>query len=177
MKATCSVGGCEKPAKTFKSGLCGMHLSRLARTGTTQPRTYDMQAAIARFWSKVEVRGEGECWPYTGTILGNGYGQFRVQCKGRLAHRFAYEVSVGPIPDGMTLDHVKARGCTLLNCVNPAHLEPVTMLENLRRSTSVGAVNSRKTECPRCGSAYDVDAKGQRFCRPCRNAWKTRRAS
>ena len=176
MKATrtCSVVDCEKPVKTLKSGMCGMHVSRLDRTGTTDLRPYDHQAATERFWSKVDKTAT--CWLYGGTILSSGYGQFKVQYRVYMAHRYAYEVSVGPIPDGLTLDHVKDRGCAHLNCVNPAHLEPVTQVENLRRSGAVSAVNSRKTECPTCGSAYSVDGNDQRFCKPCRAAWKRRAA-
>lgn len=183
VKATqCSVDGCEKPPKTLKHGLCAMHHSRQQRTGTTALRAYDVQAAVARFWSKVEVRGEAECWPFKGTVLRNGYGQFTVQGKAYEAHRFSYEISVGPIPKGLTIDHVKARGCTLHNCVNPSHLEPVTIQENLRRSDCVSAVNSRKVACPKCGADYTgIDSRGDRFCRPCKAAWtrayKKRRAS
>lgn len=80
------------------------------------------------FWSYVD-RTDG-CWLWTGKIDRRGYGKTN---RGRLAHRVAYELSVGPIPDGLQIDHVVARGCTNHNCVNPAHLEPVTNAENMRR--------------------------------------------
>lgn len=72
----------------------------------------------------------GECWLWTGTIALNGYGLIYRQ-GGPLvgAHRLAYEVHVGPIPKGYELDHL----CRVRRCVNPAHLEPVTHSENVRR--------------------------------------------
>ena len=80
-----------------------------------------------RFWAK--VAGEGECWVWTGARQSSGYG-----CMGRdgrrfLAHRYAYELTVGPIPAGLTLDHL----CGNKVCVRPEHLEPVTLAENVRR--------------------------------------------
>jgi hypothetical protein len=87
----------------------------------------------ARFWDKVDRRGPDECWPWTAGCTGDGYGSFRpggrgVPCVG--AHIVAYELLIGPVPDGMTLDHVV---CHRRDCVNPAHTEPVTAGENTRR--------------------------------------------
>lgn len=74
--------------------------------------------------------GDG-CWTYQGRRDDNGYG--RVARQGGsgdlMAHRVIYEALVGPIPDGLTLDHL----CLNTSCVNPAHLEPVTRSENSRR--------------------------------------------
>lgn len=86
-----------------------------------------------RFWLKVEAATPEGCWLWTGGTKAAGYGHFSVQRNGRwgkvLAHRFAYELLVGPIPPGLEADHV----CGTPPCVNPAHIEPVTIAENRRR--------------------------------------------
>lgn len=95
--------------------------------------------AHERFWAKVDKNGPlptidpelGPCWIWTGsTALPGGYGAFMLGTgKPRRAHRVSYEWLVGPIPDGLHLDHL----CVTTPCVNPAHLEPVTNAENVRR--------------------------------------------
>lgn len=95
--------------------------------------------------------------------------------KMRLAHRVAYEIHVGPIPDGLEIDHL----CRVRCCVNPDHLEPVTHRENMRRSPSWNSVGRRqkaKTHCPK-GHPYSgynliVTKSGCRFCRKCQNSHK-----
>lgn len=76
---------------------------------------------------------EGGCWLWTASLTHNGYGKFWVDGAVVRAHRWIYEQLVGPIPDGLHLDHVHERGCRSRRCVNPAHLEPVTNEENQRR--------------------------------------------
>lgn len=75
------------------------------------------------------------CWLWTGTTAGSNakYGHFWDGARKVYAHRFSYEQHVGPIPEGMELDHVRERGCTSKLCVNPGHLEPVTHAENCER--------------------------------------------
>ena len=124
-----------------------------------------------RFLRRVDR--SGECWEWLGTISTAGYGVFgmgstsdgrRRQIK---AHRFAYELWVAPIPDGLQIDHL----CRTRSCVNPSHLEAVTGKVNTLRSEGVAAVNARKTHCPQ-GHPYDdantyVAPNGQRGCRVC----------
>ena len=87
-----------------------------------------------------------------------------------MAHRFSYELHVGPIPTGLTLDHL----CRNTLCVNPAHLEPVTMRENILRGYSPSANGARATHCPH-GHPYNerntgiTKTNGARFCRTCHN--------
>lgn len=127
----CAVEGCDGVARGRH---CAMHRSRLERTGSLDRQPKTQPDYVARFWSRVERRGDGECWPFRGTILNTGYGQFRTANARRvIAHRYAYELAIGPIPDGMSIDHVRVRGCGGGSCVNPAHLEVVTPSENTRR--------------------------------------------
>lgn len=121
-----------------------------------------------RFWSKVE-KTDG-CWLWTDAPnQGTGYGRLNIgQGRTRLAHRIAYELLVGPVPVGLTIDHL----CRNRLCVNPAHLEPVTRGENVLRGVSKAGRSARPTHCPR-GHAYD-DANtyrtpvGGRQCRACK---------
>lgn len=83
-------------------------------------------SAEERFWIKVQ-KGPG-CWTWGGARSSDGYGTFRERKndKTHRAHRLAYELTVGPIPEGMLLDH----RCHNKVCVNPAHLRPVTRKQN-----------------------------------------------
>ena len=124
-----------------------------------------------RFWSQV-VKGD-RCWEWQGLKFGNGYGMFSAWGQGFLAHRVAYTLAIGPIPAGMTIDHVRVKGCTSRACVNPDHLEAVTMRENLLRGDSMAGRNARKE---RCKNGHDftpentyVTPEGWRRCRKCRD--------
>ncbi len=118
-----------------------------------------------RLLAKVERDGAG-CWLFTGYVMKNGYGTIglgsRSQGKG-FAHRVAYEIFVGPIPDGYVIDHL----CRVRRCVNPEHLEAVTMSTNLRR----GAQSALRTHCRRGhefkGENLGLNNHGHRFCREC----------
>jgi hypothetical protein len=102
---------------------------------------------IDRFWSHVD-RTE-ECWLWQGSRLAQrgGYGLFGIKRQGQgrtlRAHRVAYEISVGPIPDGLDLDHL----CRIPACVRPDHLEPVTRRVNTLRGKGPTARNAVKTRC------------------------------
>lgn len=128
-------------------------------------------ASLARFMAKVDLRGE--CWLWSGATA-KGYARFYHSGKPRQGHRVSYEHFVGPIPEGLDIDHL----CRVRSCVNPAHLEPVTRRENLRRGETIisGHVppyrRSLPAACP-SGHPYDdkntyIDAKGYHHCRACR---------
>lgn len=109
------------------------------------------EAARARFWSKVNVGGPNGCWLWTANRnkARHGYGQFDYAIDGRQvtwrAHRLAYCLVRGDIPEGMGLDHL----CNNPPCVNPAHLEPTAHRDNVLRGTAPPGMNARKTHCPR----------------------------
>lgn len=118
------------------------------------------EATAARFWAKVRRTGT-TCWNWQGARQSRGYGSFGI-APGRtaLAHRVAYEAMVGPIPDGMTLDHL----CENKVCVNPAHLEPVTREENTRRHAEAhrGSHYCDRPGCSACAVREQTTAKVRR---------------
>lgn len=122
-----------------------------------------------RFWAKVDVRGADECWPWLGAPNGSGYGWFNRDGRVLGAHRVSYELVIADIPAGMEIDHL----CRNKACVNPAHLEPVTKLENMRR-WGAGKDNAAKTHCrlghPYAGGNLFLSPDGRRQCRECARA-------
>jgi hypothetical protein len=133
---------------------------------------------IERFMEKVEPQSD-ECWGWTATRNKGGYGRFGDSNKVYPAHRWSYEYHVGPIPEGLDLDHTchtddkECPGgieCEHRRCVNPWHLEPVTRKENIRRGRT-GAWKAAITHCPQ-GHEYAaentyVSPRNQRVCRTC----------
>lgn len=94
-----------------------------------------------RFWSKVDA--SGDCWEWTAARQPSGHGRFYIDGKVQRAHRVAYELLVGPIPDGLHIDHL----CLNTSCVNPDHLEPVTAGTNVLRGYGPTAMEARQTHC------------------------------
>jgi len=140
-----------------------------------------MNATIDRLMKRITRTADG-CWVWNGSRDG-GYGKVKVDgCMWRV-HRLTYTLLVGPIPEGLTIDHL----CRNKLCANPAHLEPVTNLENMRRSLPYRTPHANtywatKTHCPR-NHPYDaentgVTKKGGRICRRCaRERMRARRAA
>ena len=116
------------------------------------------------------------CWLWIGHVDRHGYGKIYVNGGPRFVHRVSWEMHVGKIKGGLTIDHL----CRVHNCVNPAHMELVTRGENVMRGVSVAAMNARKTEClrghPFSGTNLLLENGGRwRRCRTCRNEKKRRR--
>src|SRR4051812_21072155 len=101
------------------------------RTGLESDMT-KTSAALDRFWAKVQVGAPGQCWEWTATRDRGGYGRFYLRGGLAAAHRFSYQTFVGPIPEGLEIDHL----CHNRGCVNPQHLDVVTRRENIKRSDS-----------------------------------------
>ena len=128
------------------------------------PKYTDTQR-VQSFWAKVNKTET--CWLWTGANHGGGYGTVNIGGQFKYAHRLSYEWVVGPIPQGLELDHL----CRTPACVNPAHLEPVTHRVNTLRGETFGAENVAKTHCAQ-GHPYDEantfrPARGDRQCREC----------
>lgn len=134
---------------------------------------YEHRKAPASELFEARIERTDSCWNWVGTIALNGYGTIKIGGrKGSrvYAHRLAYSMFVGPIPDGMDLDHL----CRNRRCANPSHLEPVTRQTNVLRGVGpslLGKLNGAKTQC-KSGHAFD-DANtryrpsGGRTCREC----------
>jgi len=124
---------------------------------------------LQRFWLKVEKTNT--CWEWKGGLQGPRYGSFWFNGKQIRAHRFAYELFKGEIPNGLQIDHL----CRNRACVNPEHLEIVSCKENVLRGIGVCAKNSKKTHCPRGHELKEDNLDkhhlriGQRTCKTCLN--------
>lgn len=146
------------------------------------------RATLARFHRQAKPQANG-CWLWTGTTgTKDGYGKFK-PAPGQpyqMAHRWAYEVFTGPIPEGMQIDHTchtnasecpGGYDCIHRRCCNPDHLEAVTASENTKRQRHYAR---SRTECPK-GHPYDGDnlivgSDGKRRCRECDRARKRRQS-
>lgn len=121
------------------------------------------KALELRWWDRVDIGTDVECWPWLQSTGSHGYGQSWDGVTVRLAHRMAWTLHHGEqVPNGMTVDHI----CRNRVCCNPGHLRLMTNVENARRN---GA--SQRTHCP-TGHPYDDentyrDPQGHRTCRTC----------
>lgn len=131
-----------------------------------------------RFWSKVELDDSG-CWIWTAGTRSTGYGHYWTGERDVSSHRHAYEHLVGSIPEGLVIDHL----CRNRLCCNPAHMEPVTNRENVRRGAAAVVLNTG-----RCKHGHEMTPEntyvrkdGWTNCRACGRArtaaWKARRAA
>lgn len=126
VRPTCSVPDCEAPAHA--RGLCSVHSPRQRRHGDPLGgrRRLATGTIEERFRSFVDVIDS--CWVWNGGTTTAGYGEFTIDGTTHYAHRYGYELFVGPVPDGMHLHHK----CEVKVCCNPAHLTPLTAAEHRR---------------------------------------------
>jgi hypothetical protein len=110
-----------------------------------------------RKYSDDYIEGEGGCWIWQRALLKNGYGAIKRDGYRGVAHRWYYERYVGPIPAGLEIDHL----CRKRACVNPAHLEPVTREENIRRGAATRLTQVQADEI--LASAGTYAEIGKRF--------------
>lgn len=184
----CDVECCSEPAK--RRGLCAKHYRRwykLEGSSLAGPTVVTHQHDLTRFWAKVAAGpvptyapALGPCWLWAGSVDRDDYGKFAVTTTtGRVrhcrAHRWAYEARVGPIPEGLTLDHL----CRVRRCVRPSHLEPVMSAVNTMRGQGPAASNAAKTHCKRRheftpGNTYHKQQPSGSMTRACKECGRQR---
>lgn len=124
----------------------------------TGPRS----SVIERVFAKIDFSGGYQaCWLWQGYVESNGYAHVIQQGVKEQSHRVVYKLAIGFIADGLTIDHL----CMIKHCVNPLHLEPVTIGENVLRGNNRAAVNARKIVCWRGHEL--TQGKKQRYCKKC----------
>lgn len=127
-------------------------MQNFSKAGKRARRPSPREKTVAdRLWERTAKDGPGGCWMWTGQLNEDGYPFMDTRVEGKTrrtgAHRLMYELLVGPIPPGLTLDHVWERGCRFRHCVNPEHMEPVTRLENARRANRVQGGGRKHGAC------------------------------
>lgn len=130
MSLLCSVEGCGRPHRA--KGFCSSHYARMYTRvrgrGTLDPVGSGCPIpTIERVRAKIKV--VTGCWLFLGKLDRGGYARIRDGTKYKFVHKFMWEMRNGPTPVGLELDHL----CRNRHCCNPAHLEPVTHSENMRR--------------------------------------------
>lgn len=147
----------------------------LRRKGLLGPR--QLPSVEERFWRLVEIKdGEDSCWIWNGGKKPNGYGMFADGETIRNVHRYSYELLIGPIGDGLVLDHI----CRVRHCVNPEHLDPVLQKENVSRGALCDeAARSKALARTHCVRGHELTEENtywaksptnfpRRVCRTCR---------
>ncbi len=169
----CLTEDCLRPA--FARGMCNTCYKFWQRHN---PGLAKRPSVAERFWAKVNRLGEDDCWEWLASSQPHGYGQFAPGGRAggmTTAHRVAYELTFGPIPEGLSIDHL----CRNRGCVNPAHLEAVSQRVNVLRGESPAAAHAQQTHCVN-GHEFDLlntyISGGARVCRACKKDADERRS-
>lgn len=162
--------GLEQPGRTPKLQLV---------TQAPRKRGVDRRHPHVRMLPFVEMVTESGCWIYLGCLDQTGYAMVWTDEGSARGHRVMYEYHRGPIPEGLTLDHL----CRVRCCVNPWHMEAVTLRENILRGASPWVAWGKRTECHKCHGPLIPKSKGPgRYCVACyrkyqRDRWPRRAAA
>lgn len=182
MESMCRIDGCRNRIHVKKLTLCNAHYLRLRRHGDAEGgrRPPSFAEPKTRFWAFVDKGAPDACWPWNGALT-KGYGAFNVSGRTMKAHAMSYELTKGPVPEGLVLDHTchdpkecpGREECPHRRCCNPDHLAAVTPRRNNSRDRAVNP-RAEKTHCPQ-GHPYDaantyVNPQGRRNCRACSRA-------
>lgn len=141
--------------------------ARVTASAASLPPIYQLGDLPLHITSRIRIDPETGCWKFQSRDNGSGYRQIMRNGRYEVVHRVVYELLVGPIPEGLVLDHVKDRGCRYRNCCWPAHLEPITQRENILRAIGrdpdvCGYGHELTPE-----NTYIVPSTGQHMCRAC----------
>lgn len=140
---------------------------------TRETKSWDQ--VLERIYEKIEPVPESGCWIWLGATKGEEeYGRIYIGKQRFTLHKLMYELLVGPVPDGLVLDHL----CRVRCCINPYHLEPVTDAVNIYRGKAPGIIRMGSAHCVK-GHPWDgknTRVHGERrFCRSCERERSTRR--
>ena len=151
-------GRCGRERFLKHPDMAGRMCIRCAQSLATAAAAKSNRSPAKEKFEKYVLRTD-RCWEWEGYKYSNGYAALTVDGRQVLAHRWSYEEFIGPIPDGLTIDHL----CRNRGCVNPAHMEPVTGRENTRRAMRGACVNGH-----RFSPENTYMHRGKRYCRTCR---------
>lgn len=166
---------CQRVRTIRARGVCGSCYNRLSKPGNTLPG-YGSWHKTLKDRILENTDRSGECWLWLKSKYLSGYGVIAINSRATPAHRVSYQEFIGPIPEGLQLDHL----CRVRHCVNPEHLEPVTQRENILRAPYTAIdLQREKTHCPQGHSyigenLYIAPKTGGRGCRVCRSSHASR---